>query len=249
MRKEQRRHIRTVIFTALYLAMTGITGMVCAQDIHNSSDTVVHDSMFVSGQDSILIISDLESIIIEESKDFLVSNTSSFKPNPNIAWKIALVFPGFGQVYNQQYWKLPIVYGGIVGCVYAITWNNKTYNDYKLAYFDIIKDSQSDPSSENPDAWSQSWQDFSNANPSTLLHSSSFHSQLKRGKDYFRRYRDLSIILSVGFYLILVADSYVDAQMFDFDVSPDLSFRVTPEIRPETISSSRSFGLNVCMTF
>ena len=56
-----------------------------------------------------------------------------FKPDPKKAVLMALV-PGLGQIYNRKYWKLPIVYGGLMGCMYAITWNNKNYQDYFLHF-------------------------------------------------------------------------------------------------------------------
>lgn len=64
-----------------------------------------------------------------------------FKPDPNKALLYALV-PGLGQIYNRKYWKLPLVYGAFMGCMYAITWNNKNYKDYSTAYFDIMADYQ-----------------------------------------------------------------------------------------------------------
>ncbi len=176
---------------------------------------------------------------------------SSFKPDPKTAWKAALLFPGAGQIYNQQYWKLPIIYGGLMGCAYAITWNNKTYQDYKGAYFSIMADAKADPMGENPGSWSEKWKVFvpSSIDPATRLHDGTFHNNLKRGKDYFRRYRDLSIIITVAVYLISVADAYVDAQMFDFDVSPDLSFQIKPIISPETYNISRMYGFNISINF
>lgn len=63
-----------------------------------------------------------------------VSKTGRVKPqwvpNPNKAIWLSLVIPGAGQIYNRKYWKLPIVYGGFVGCVYALNWNTQMYNDY-----------------------------------------------------------------------------------------------------------------------
>jgi len=285
-------YIRMLLF-AIYLIITGITGIIRAQDtipaltatetmavigdsIHyhdsinvtigndsiridngiavSTADSISYmlDSIFINNGDNFFTNSvDSSGIIITENKISGLNDKSSFKPNPKIATRVALIFPGFGQTYNRQYWKLPIVYGGLMGFAYAITWNNKTYQDYKDAYFDIVQDSRNDPKSENPDLWSQSWQDFlsGSTDPASRLHDRTFRDNLKRGKDYFRRYRDLSIILGVGFYLICVADAYVDAQMFDFDVSPDLSFRFTPIFVPETLASSRCYGINVCMTF
>ena len=250
-------HIRAFLFV-ICLVLTGITDRICAQEtdtiptIISADDSIsaVLDSIFINNSDDFYTnFGDSSSIVISAENIPVFKNKSSFKPNPKLATRVALIFPGFGQAYNRQYWKLPLVYGGIMGFAYAITWNNKTYQDYKEAYFDIITDSKNDPQSANPDTWSQSWQDFLSSNPAARLHDRNFHNNLKRGKDYFRRYRDLSIILGVAFYFICVADAYVDAQMFDFDVSPDLSFRFTPIYVPETLVGSRCYGINVCMTF
>jgi hypothetical protein len=181
----------------------------------------------------------------------LQPQTTKFKPNPQRAWMMAAVFPGVGQVYNRQYWKLPIVYGGFFGFLYAITWNNKNYSDYSNAYFDLVIDNQNDPTGEHPDRWSQRWQDFvpANVDPATYFRNSSFQSNLKSGKDFYRRNRDLSIILSVVFYLICVADAYVDAQMFDFDVSPDISLNINPAIKYLPHGGTRCYGLNLTVNF
>ena len=58
-----------------------------------------------------------------------------WRPNPQRALWLALVFPGGGQIYNRKYWKLPLVYGGMMGCLYAMNWNNMMYKDYSQAYF------------------------------------------------------------------------------------------------------------------
>jgi len=225
-----------VIMLTVSLLILGLTMKICAQDTIKT-DT----SQFI-----------LNNITIETNDSLTVAaKPDAFKPDPQKAWLMAAIFPGVGQIYNRQYWKLPIVYGGFFGFMYAITWNNKNYQDYSNAYFDIMTDASADPEGDNPDSWHQSWQDFVSANvdPANYLHNSQFQSNLKRGKDFYRRNRDLSIILSVAFYLICVADSYVDAQMFDFDVSPDLSLRFVPEVRPDVWGNSRVYGFNVSMTF
>jgi len=193
------------------------------------------------------IINDL----VSNEKTKTEKETIPFKPKPKTATIAAAIFPGLGQIYNRQYWKLPIVYGGLMGCLYAITWNNKTYADYKEAYFSIMKDAKADPQSEHPEEWSDRWQVFipGSIDPATRLHDTNFQNNLKRGKDYFRRYRELSWIIMVAVYGITIADAYVDAQMFDFDVSPDLSLHVTPFFVPETICNSRSYGITFCMNF
>jgi len=221
------------------LLTTGIAQKICAQDdsvaIVNPEFSDVPDSVNLSGNPAVVNVKD----------------SPHFRPDPKKAWIMAAVFPGLGQIYNQQYWKLPIVYGGLTACLYSITWNNKTYQDYRRAYFDIMADYAADPQAQNPDSWHQSWQDFIpvGSDPATRLNNTTFHSNLKRGKDYYRRYRDLSVIICIGIYLVFVADAYVDAQMFDFDISPDLSLNIVPEIMPPTFVNSQSLGLSLCVTF
>ena len=254
----QRSRIRRsfAIGWIVSLLLTGAPQISCAQ--------VPTDSIIAKAQqDSVLFEQTFESIIAKAQQDSiknrevmkdnsdLTKAKPSFKPNPKTAWRTALIFPGFGQFYNQQYWKLPIVYGGLMGCAYAITWNNRTYQDYQKAYFSIMEDFKADPNGEHPENWSENWVVFvpGSADPANYLRNSSFQSALKRGKDNFRRFRDLSIIITIGVYLISVADAYVDAQMFDFDISPDLSFHITPSFTPATCYHARNYGINICMNF
>ncbi|MDD4590516.1 MAG: DUF5683 domain-containing protein [Parabacteroides sp.] len=170
------------------------------------------------------------------------------KSNPNKILLYALV-PGLGQVYNHKYWKLPILYGGLMGCMYAITWNNKNYQDYKSAYFDIIYDYAQYKGDKNYKNWG-SWINYvPEGSEATYVANTQFQENLKRRKDYYRRYRDLSIIISIGVYAISIIDAYVDSQLFDFDISPDLSFHWSPEVTPKTHYTTASYGLNCSFYF
>lgn len=166
----------------------------------------------------------------------------AFKPTPTKAVIYSAIFPGLGQIYNRKYWKLPLVYGAFMGCAYAISWNNRNYQDYLQGYKDILSD---DPMINN------SWMNFmpANGDPEEYVTNANFKDQLKRSKDYYRRYRDLSIIITVGVYFITMIDAYVDAQLFDFDISPDLSLRVEPAMTQPTSYSSRTYGLNCSIKF
>lgn len=171
-----------------------------------------------------------------------------FKPDPKKAVLMALV-PGLGQIYNRKFWKLPIVYGGLMGCMYAVTWNNRNYQDYSTAYKDIMMDAE-EPS-RPVEEFHTSWQDFLGIgyDPKEWVTNTNFQTQLKNRKDYYRRYRDLSIIITVGVYALSIIDAYVDAQLFDFDISPDLSMHWEPSVTPQTAYSSRSYGLNCSIKF
>ena len=141
-------------------------------------------------------------------------------PKPTKATWLALVIPGGGQIYNRKYWKLPIVYGGFAGCAYALTWNGKMYKDYQAAYVDAVNEK-----------WDSS--SITDLLPPGYIDRVS-HSQitetLRKRKDTYRRWRDLSIFAFIGVYLISVVDAYVDAELSNFDIGPDLSMKVEPTL-------------------
>ncbi|MDR1675810.1 MAG: DUF5683 domain-containing protein [Tannerella sp.] len=217
----------------------GLTSPACAQETG------------VAGNDTVpRIFADSTRVGELQQADTLkrleMTNAPLFKPNSRRAVIYSAVFPGLGQIYNRKYWKLPLVYGGYMGFIYAVTWNNKNYQDYSQAYFDLSKD---DPNS--PDSWHESWISFVPAgrDPASYLTDSNFKSRLKNGRDFYRRYRDLSIILTIGWYFICMADAYVDAQLFDFDISPDLSLRIEPVVAPATRCTASLYGLSCNITF
>jgi len=136
---------------------------------------------------------------------------------------LGLVIPGAGQIYNRKYWKLPIIYGGFVGCAYALTWNGKMYKDYSQAYQDIM--------SNNPN--NDSYMDFVGAGRTQedILNNLKYYQErFRKQKDLYRRQRDLSIFAFIGVYLLSVIDAYVDAELSDFDISKDLGLKLEPAI-------------------
>ena len=186
---------------------------------------------------------DIESIASEVDTSAVKLKTK-FKPDPKRAIIYSAIFPGLGQIYNRKYWKLPIVYGGFLGCAYAITWNSNQYNEYSNAIRDFTD--------ENPNT--NSWTRFKGAmNTDVSAWNSSeianFTNRLQRGKDFYRRYRDLSYIITVGVYALTMIDAYVDAQLFDFDISPDLSMKVEPVLFEKSAYNSRSLGLQCSFKF
>lgn len=169
-------------------------------------------------QQTTIVQTDSALIIKADSTFFKVK---AFKPNPRRAVLMSAIFPGLGQIYNRKYWKLPILYGGFVGLAYAISWNNKYYRDYYNGYIDIM---DNDP---NTNRWHK-FVPYGREPASVEAHFKS--GVLQRGKDFYRRNRDLSIIAAVALYGLNIVDAYVDAQLFDFDISPDLSMRLQPSI-------------------
>ena len=163
-----------------------------------------------------------------------------FTPNPNRAVWLALVFPGGGQIYNRKYWKLPLVYGGFVGCTYALNWNGQMYKDYSQAYLDIMDD---DPNTK-------SYEDFLPPSMNIKGQEERYKEIFRKRKDLYRRQRDLSIFCLIGVYLLSVVDAYVDAELSNFDLSRDLSLKVEPAIFNNHPSKRyNSVGLQCSLNF
>ena len=165
----------------------------------------------------------------------------TFKPDPTKSTWLAIVFPGGGQIYNRKYWKLPIVYGGFIGCLYAYNWNTQMYKDYRQAYLDIM---DSDPNSD-------SYKDFFRPGYDFEQNKEYLTEVFKKRKDRYRRWRDLSIFAFIGVYVVSVIDAYVDAQLASFDISEDLNLTLQPEMKPSGIGGSTTgfYGLNCNITF
>ncbi|MBQ6652621.1 MAG: hypothetical protein IJM81_04395 [Prevotella sp.] len=169
---------------------------------------------------------------------------STWRPSPKRALWLALVIPGGGQIYNRKYWKLPIVYGGFVGCAYALRWNNQMYKDYSQAYMDLMDD---DPKTESYNQFLHLGAQINEQNMSR------YQTLFKNRKDRYRRWRDLSVFALIGVYALSVVDAYVDASLSEFDLSDDLSLRVEPAVINTAADrnpiKSNALGIQCALTF
>ena len=101
------------------------------------------------------------------------------------------ILPGWGQYYNESYWKIPVVWGVLGWFTYLYVENNNLYKDYK-------------------DLYSKSLEDGGSGN-----------SYYRSARDMYRSERDkYALVLGLSYCLNLV-DAFVDAHMFDFDVTED----------------------------
>ena len=203
-------------------------GSVLTEDSIEALIEAAEPDSIVVDTASLLTISDNIMRGIRPRRDL-----KTFKPDPIRAMWLGLVLPGAGQFYNRKYWKLPIVYGGFLGCVYALTWNGQMFSDYSQAYLDIM---DSDPNTK-------SYEKMLPPNYSIAGKEERFKGIFKSKKDTFRRFRDLSIFAFGGVYLLSVIDAYVDAELSTFDISHDLSL----EIQPTIIETGR-FDMNMRTT-
>lgn len=172
-------------------------------------------------------------------------NWATWRPDTKRAMWLALVLPGAGQIYNRKYWKLPIIYGGFVGCAYAMSWNNQMYHDYSQAYLDIM---DNDPNT-------QSYNQFLHLGAQIDASNIERYKEIfRKRKDRYRRWRDMSMFVMIGVYAFSVIDAYVDASLSEFDISDDLSLRVEPTVinnnqRTRNPLRSSTLGLQCSLTF
>jgi len=160
-------------------------------------------------------------------------NLTSFHPSPRKALLYAAVLPGLGQAYNRKYWKIPIVYGGFGAFGYSIYFNGSHYFRYKQALIDF---QDSDPQTKSyldlagPDADPGS---FDPSNPSenyTVENKEWFKKQLENNMNYYKRFRDLTVLMTAAFYALTIVDAAVDAFLSDYEISDDLSMKIQPNL-------------------
>ena len=136
--------------------------------------------------------------------------------SPKKAAIYSAVIPGAGQIYTKKYWKVPIIYGGLVASAYFINDNNNQYKEYREAAL------LSYETGENQLGYT--------------------YSELIILKDYYKRNREISYFSFVGVYILNIIDASVNAHLFNFDVSDDISLNIRPY---STFSNTGvSFSLN-----
>jgi len=143
--------------------------------------------------------------------------------SPRKATLYSAVLPGLGQAYNKKYWKIPVIYIGLGAFVYFIDWNNDNYKFSRTAYQHLTDD--------NPDT--RDYELIEAVKYYDLENTTSFNNfkeGLTRQQDYYRRNRDLLVITMIGFYGLNIIDASVDAHLFNFDISDDLTFNWNPSI-------------------
>ena len=233
-----RRSVAVVL-----LLLTAVTGFAQVTD-EVPKDTV---SVISSDTDSLFADSLKQALTVmaeAEPPQTMKKQWDTWQPDPKRALWLALVFPGGGQIYNRKYWKLPLIYGGFMGCLYAMNWNNNMYKDYSQAYLDIMDD----------DPGTASYNNYLHLGAKITSDNEERYKQIfKSRKDKYRRWRDMSFFVMVGVYALSVIDAYVDAELSVFDISKDLSLKVEPTIMNNRSSNNpfegSTLGLNCSLNF
>jgi len=181
-----------------------------------------------------------QDLQIDSTNVIEVPEDAEYVHSPRKAVIYSAVLPGLGQVYNKKWWKVPIIYAGFGTIGYFIGWNNGFYSTYKQAYSDLTDGDDSTNSYLDLDA--AKYYDLDN--PTDY---ENFKSGLTKQSDYYRRNRDLLIISIVGFYGLNIIDASVDAHLFDFDISEDLTMNWQPAM--QSVNKQLVYGANFTFNF
>lgn len=162
---------------------------------------------------------------------YIPDSTYLSNHSPHKATFYSALVPGLGQIYNKKYWKVPIIYAGFTGLAYYAGYNNYVYKRFRDSYNAKVKgDTEND--------------EFENYPEEVVL----------KRMDEWQRYRDLCIIGIGILYVAQILDANVDAHLFDYDISEDLSIVVDPvylDTRTSTFNqpSTSTFGLRCAIRF
>lgn len=172
-----------------------------------------------------------EVLFAQQSKSDTMMSKAQFESSthsPKKAAWMSAALPGLGQVYNKKFWKIPIVYAALGTATYFWGDNNNKYLKYKEGYISRI---DSDTLNDN-------------------LFPGYTADDLRELKNYHWRYRDLNAFIFVGIWALNVLDAVVDAHLYTFDLSNNLSLEVQPNIyRPFAFGNAHSYGLSFSLRF
>lgn len=174
--------------------------------IHNQKKTI--DTLASSTQ----AITDTTHKVADSTQQLaVVKKPKIFQPIPKKAGLFSAILPGAGQFYNRQYWKIPIIYGGLAVAAYFINDNLNNYLDFRQAYISSINNTKRTDKYAN-------------------LYST---PQLQILQADYSKYLDLTVLFTGIGYIAQILDAVAYAHLHNFDISEDLSLRVKPEAFPQ----------------
>ncbi|MAW95039.1 MAG: hypothetical protein CMF36_01340 [Leeuwenhoekiella sp.] len=151
---------------------------------------------------------------------------------PSRAAFYAAVLPGLGQAYNGDYWKIPLVYGAIGTGVGIAIYNQDLFQTYRTAYKDRI---------------AGRIDEFTEIDEEGNINQIFTEDQLIRAQDFYRRNKELSILITAGIYVLQILEANVDAHLSQYDIEDRLSF--SPYIQRDDLDISNTFGMRITYTF
>lgn len=180
----------------------------------------------------------VEADTIVEAKE--VKKPTEEIHSPKKATLYSAILPGLGQAYNKKWWKIPIIYAGFGTIGYFIGWNNDNYQFNREAYQHLTDDDENTNLFMEIEAVK-----YYDLNDPTSRNN--FADGLLRQQDYYRRNRDLLFITMLGFYGLQIIDASVDAHLFNFDISDDLTLDWQPQM--QQLNKQNVYCINCTFNF
>ena len=165
-----------------------------------------------------------DSLAYDEKHIEIFTEISTLDPKRSAL--LSAVLPGLGQVYNKQYWKVPVIIGGAVMLGHYIKYQNRLYHSFRSA---LIAESDADPRTTNP---------FTGLSAEIL----------QVNVDQLRRDRDYLMIMTTFFYFLNIVDAHISAHLHEFQTNDELSMDIQPAIQQSALFS-RSVGISFSLKF
>ncbi len=170
--------------------------------------------------------------ITKDSTPVTKDTLTKKKHNPAKATRHSAIIPGWGQAYNHEYWKIPLVYGVLAIPATTFVYNNKWYKKTRDA-FNIVANGETNR--------------YDEIDPKLIVKSTGLPlsaQDLQYYRNAFRKDRDYSVLFFLIAWGVNVVDATVFGHLKDFDVSDDLSMQLKPDYNPATKSISLGFAFN-----
>lgn len=145
-----------------------------------------------------------------DSTPLIAKKKEPFQPNPKKAGLYSAIVPGLGQLYNRQYWKVPVVYAGLAVAGYFFIDNLNNYQDYRKAYIGRIN----------------------NPYPTDKYVAIYTTDQLQQLQNDYNKYLDMTVLFSTVGFAMQVIDAITSAHLKNFDISRDISLKMRPVVTP-----------------
>lgn len=144
--------------------------------------------------------------------DRITVKDGKFQPDPKRAGLYSALVPGLGQIYNRQYWKVPVIYAGLAVAGYFFVDNLTNYQNYRKAYIGRVN----------------------NPYPTDKYVNIYSPEQLQQLQNDYNRFLNLTVLFTTVGYTLQVIEAITGAHLKNFDISRDISFQLKPEFRSST---------------
>lgn len=174
----------------------------------------------------------------QEKPDAEIEAEEIFEPTdydplkPSKAAFYSAVFPGLGQAYNKDYWKLPLVYGALGTGVGVVVFNDDLYQKYRTAYKERI--------AGRIDEFTVVDEDGNRTEIFT-------ENNLLDAQNFYRRRKELWILVTAGMYILQIVEANVDAHLSQYDIDDQIS--LNPYYEPFGFDSNNHAGLTLTYRF